>query len=334
MINEERNQNLDFLRVIAMLCIVSMHYFGWGGLASAKNIPMINMAFGGGLAVATNCGVNCFYLISGYFIKQEETFEICKKRILKVWIPTLIYSVAIPALLDIMGIMTFSGKQQVMTFFPLLSNQYWFTTCFVAMTVLLPFIAVMFKNLNDSMMVRLMIAMVIIDAIQPILGYNAFSNFGYGIVHAFTMYTIGYTIRRKAWRVKNYISIPVFIACVGLIGLITILSIKLTGDRNRTIADYNSILMIVQSVAFYMFFLNLKIRFQFSRLAPYIFGVYLLNDNQYARSFLWKDIFHCDAFYASKLLPLHYMATVIVFMAGAMCIEWVRINAWKKIKKN
>lgn len=330
---EERNQNLDLLRIVAMFCIVSMHYFGWGGLAGAPNTPTLNMAFGGGLAVATNCGVNCFYLISGFFIKQEETLEECRKRIIKVWVPTLFYSVLIPNLLFLLGKISLSSKQIVMTFFPILSNQYWFTTCFLAMTALLPFIAVMFKNLDDSKITRLMIIMIIIDSIQPILGYNAFSNIGYGIVHAFTMYTIGYTIRRRNWRLRSFVTIPVFIACVGIIGLITIVSIKITGDRNRTIADYNSILMIIQSVAFFMFFLNLKVSIKFSKLSPYIFGIYLLNDNQYARKVLWLNIFHCDDFYSSKYMPIHYLITVIVFYVCAFTIEWIRINALKLLRK-
>lgn len=96
----ERNQNLDMLRLVAMFCIVSMHYFGWGGLASAKNTTIVNLAFGG-VAVATNCGVNCFYLISGYFIKQEESFEGCKRRILKVYLPTIVVAYGVILLLYI-----------------------------------------------------------------------------------------------------------------------------------------------------------------------------------------------------------------------------------------
>lgn len=250
-----------------------------------------------------------------------------------MWVPTFFYSAVIPSLLALAGEISLSSKQFVMTFFPLLSNQYWFSTCFIAMTALLPFVAIMLKNTDDSMLIQLVLVMIIIDSIQPILGYNAFSNIGYGLIHAFTMYLIGYTIKRRAWRVRNYIAISAFIACVVAIGVITILSIKMTGDRNRTIADYNSLLMIIQSVAFFMFFLDLKVKLHFSKLSPYIFGVYLLNDNQYARTFLWKKIFRCDAFYSSRLLPLHYLVTVLVFMICAIGIEYIRINAWKKIKQ-
>ncbi len=27
----KRNTNIDFLRIVCMMMVVSMHYFGWGG---------------------------------------------------------------------------------------------------------------------------------------------------------------------------------------------------------------------------------------------------------------------------------------------------------------
>lgn len=116
--------------------------------------------------------------------------------------------------------------------------------------------------------------------------------------------------------------------------MITVLSIRFLGDRNRTIADYNSILMIIQSVALFCLFKNINIkRLNFSKFAPYVFGVYLLNDNQYAREFLWKKIFHCSDFYSSKWMPIHFFIVTILFVVCALGIEWIRINSWKCIKK-
>lgn len=121
------------------------------GAANASNITFFNLASTGGIAVVCNCAVNCFYIISGYYITDNETFAICKKRITKVWISTVIYSVCIPLIL-------------------------------------------------------------------------------------------------------------IFAVCVICIGVIIIISLKYTGDRVRTIADYNSTLMVLQSIAFFLFFSNLKIK--------------------------------------------------------------------------
>ncbi|MCD7791359.1 MAG: acyltransferase [Bacteroides thetaiotaomicron] len=305
-----------------------------GGVAGAANVSTFNFIFSGGIAVACKCAVNCFYMISGFFIGEKESLERSKKRVTKVWVPTLIYSVCIPLTLMLSGNLSLSAKEIVLLFLPIMGNQYWFTTCFIAVTLLLPYLAKALNESDNKAFAYLVGILLFFDSIQIILGVNAFSNIGYGILHAVTMYVIGYAIRRFDIRIKPVLCILIFICCVGIIGGVTILSIKLTGDRNRTIADYNSIIMIIQSVALFVFFLQIKVRtFRFSRVAPYVFGVYLLNDNQYARDFLWQNIFHCSDFYDNKLLPFHFMIVTIGFVVVGMMIEYFRINSWQILKK-
>ena len=252
-----RMENLDFLRLISIFFVVCIHYVGWGGIANADGVSMVNFALSGVVAVACNCAVNCFYMISGYFCdvgrvqKQNIFFDHAKRSIKKVWFPTLFYSVLIPLLLIFSGIIELSASQTVMTFLPVMGNQYWFATCYIALMALSPFIARAMYRMEDKDLKWLVAVLFFLDCIQPVLGYNAFSNIGYGLLHAVTMYVIGYTIKKKEIRLKSLYCVVAFIASVGLIGLVTVLSIKLTGDRNRTIADYNSILMVIQSVAFF-----------------------------------------------------------------------------------
>lgn len=88
----KRNENMDMLRFVAICFVVCIHYVGWG--ASVANVPIINFAFAGGVSAACNCAVNCFYMISGYFIREEETVKSIKRRILKIWIPALGYTIS------------------------------------------------------------------------------------------------------------------------------------------------------------------------------------------------------------------------------------------------
>ena len=320
------------LRLICMWFVVCIHYVGWGGIAGADNVPVLNLAFSGGVAVAFNCAVNCFYMISGYFISGNETLQRIGRRALKVWVPTFLYSVTIPLLLLAVGAISMSGNQIAYLFFPIIGNQYWFSTVFIAMTMLLPYIGKALCRCSEKELVILCGLLLFFDAIQP-MGVNAFANIGYGILHAATMYVIGYAIKCFSWRIKSIHAVLIYAGCVSIIGAITILSMELTGDRNRTIADYNSILMIVQFVALFMFFLNLNIsKIRFSKLAPYVFGVYLLNDNQYAREFLWHKVFHTDEYYASPMMPVHFLVSTIAFLMVAMAVEYLRINLWKMIR--
>ncbi len=332
MVREEpkRFESLDLLRLISMWFIVCIHYVGFGGAASSSDMPVWNYILSGGIGVACNCAVNCFFLISGFFISKNETLKRSGKKILKVWIPTFIYSVFIPMLLLIMGVATFSGKQIVGFFFPIMTNQYWFSTVFIAMTALLPFIAKTLHNIDDKMLWALVGILFFLDSIMS-LWVNAFNNIGYGILHALTMYVIGFTIRRTDFKLKKIWCALIFIACVGLIGAITVLYTHFTGDRNRTIADYNSPIVIIQAIALFMFFLQLKIKIKFSKIAPYVFGVYLLHENQWARTFLWQTVLKTSKYHASNFMILHWLLVTIGIVVIAIGIEFIRIHLAKWI---
>lgn len=115
---------------------------------------------------------------------------------MKIGIPTFLYSVLIGLLLVVLGEIQLSGKQMVFLFFPVFGNQYWFSTCFIAMTMFLPFLSKLLKQLDKKRLLLLVGILLVWDSIIPIIGINAFGNIGYGIMHAFTMYAIGYTIRK------------------------------------------------------------------------------------------------------------------------------------------
>ncbi len=327
---DKRNQGLDLLRIIAMWGVICIHYIGWGGVAQTNDdIGIFNFVFSGGLAVACNCAVNCFYLISGYFIGDGSG---SKKRILRVWLPTIIYSISLPLILLITGQIELSAKEIIFLFLPVTTNQYWFSTCFVIMSALLPYIAKVLNSCSKKALLILLGILLFIDSIQPLF-VNVFYNTGYGILHALTIFVIGYCIRAFNFRLRKIYSLIIFVACVGVICLIVYLTGKNGGQRSKTISDYNSPLMIIQSVAVFMFFMQLKVKFKFSKLAPYVFGVYLLNDNNYARSFLWHTVFRTQNYYTSALLPLHLIGVTVGFLVIGILIEYARINSWKFIVK-
>lgn len=202
------------------------------------------------------------------------------------------------------------------------------------MTLLLAFLGKFLKGLDRTYLIRLMIILLFVDCIQPMLGCNALSNIGYGLLHCITVYVVGYVIKTEQISIKKLYYVIIFTICVVLIGFITIVSLLIAGDRIRTIDDYNSPLMVIQSIAFFLFFKSLKIeKVSFSKISPYIFGVYLLNDNSYAREFLWQKVFYCRNFYESYFLPLHFIVTVILFLVIALIIEYLRINLWKKLRR-
>lgn len=65
---KERKSNIDLLRFVCMLMVVSLHYFGWGGINHAEEASRFNYLLTSGLSVFFRVAVNCFYVFSEFFI--------------------------------------------------------------------------------------------------------------------------------------------------------------------------------------------------------------------------------------------------------------------------
>ena len=66
---KKRDNNLDLLRIISMLMVVCLHTVGWGGLVEGALVPgTANWYLGNAMQTLSLQAVNCFVLISGYFL--------------------------------------------------------------------------------------------------------------------------------------------------------------------------------------------------------------------------------------------------------------------------
>ena len=118
--DQDRKSNIDLLRFVCMLMVVSLHYFGWGGINNAENTSQINYLISNGLSVFCRVAVNCFYMISGYFIRKSND-EITPKYVgnaaFKLYKKIWIYSVLIFFVAIVGRIVKFSIKGLLKAFF-------------------------------------------------------------------------------------------------------------------------------------------------------------------------------------------------------------------------
>ena len=123
---KNRDVSLDLIRIIAMLMVLTIHYIGWGGIASNVSSNHINFFIGGILALISQVSVNLFYLLSGYLLRKKKT----KNKLLFFYIEVVFYSIAVFIFLSFIGYIEFNFIDLVKFFFPILFNKYWFATIF------------------------------------------------------------------------------------------------------------------------------------------------------------------------------------------------------------
>ena len=92
-ITMKRDTSLDLLRIISMIMVVCLHTVGWGGLVEGALIPGTgNWYLGNAMQALSLQAVNCFVLISGYFLCTSQ-FRLGK--LVSTWVQAVFYSVGV-----------------------------------------------------------------------------------------------------------------------------------------------------------------------------------------------------------------------------------------------
>ena len=102
---KKREANFECLRVIAMIMIITLHYLSKGDLLP-EYIGV--KQYGDMLYWLLECicaiSVNIFVLISGYFWCEKEWKW---KRVISFWFQVIFYSILIPFVLYLVGVLPF-----------------------------------------------------------------------------------------------------------------------------------------------------------------------------------------------------------------------------------
>ncbi len=306
-----RFSSLELLRIICMLFIVA-HHFGMHSNFEGEISPFNELI----IRIFSSYGklaVNAFVLITGYFL-VESKFKF--KRVISVVSLTIFYSVSIYSIFAIIGGTEFSFSAFIKSFFPIYHNAYWFVTCFVALSLLSPFINKLLHALTQGQHVLLIILLVLMQASIPwTTSYFSLSRIGWFI----TLYVISAYIRRYPNKILNSTLIMGISSLV--FGLVVMLWVSPT--------SLTDLFCLCASISLFCLFKNLKIKnFRFINLiGKTTFGVYLIHDNKLLRPVLWNDILLCPdhAFY--NHFWIFAIACVLLVFTLCVAIDLLRIGA-------
>lgn len=136
-----RQANFELLRIIAMFMVVILHWNTNSGLLLDVGSPVTGAGVWS-LVTESVCivAVNVYVLISGYFL-SSCTFSF--RRVAQVLVQTLFYTVLIPPVLALVGVLSWSEVLNPYhiwnSIFPVQSGHYWFVSAYVVLCLLSPF---------------------------------------------------------------------------------------------------------------------------------------------------------------------------------------------------
>lgn len=334
-IKKVRSSNLELFRIISMLLIIAHHYVVNSGLSSldgplyddnfsVKSIIMFLFGAWG------KTGINCFIMITGYFMC---TSQITAKKYVKLLLEVFLYKIVIYLLFLCIGLETFSVMSLVDRLLIIRNVKDNFVGCFLLFYLLIPFLNILIKNINEKQHIRLL---ALLGFTYIFFGTMPKFNVNMNYVSWFTvLYFIASYIRlypkeifsKKAfWGAATIISM--LLSAASVIGCLW-LSIRTgTNMAYRFVTDSNTALAVMTGVSSFMFFKNLSVPYSkfINTLGASTFGVLLIHGNGNVCDWLWYDFLNNTGVYKESYVFIHAVLSVIGVFIVCTIIDILRIR--------
>jgi surface polysaccharide O-acyltransferase-like enzyme len=278
--------------------------------------------------------VNCFILISGYFSIKPSI-----KGLVHLYLFCFFYK----AILNAFSIVyndEFSFKVILSSFFPF-SHGLWFITVYVYLYLLSPLLNHLISKINKKEYLSILFSFCLLTFYFGFFWRGAINNNGYNIMNFIFLYLIG---RFIALYTKNQINIPrriiylsIYFICSFMIAGFVIAIYRLNLKRSWIPSlgyPYNSPLVIMSSISFFLFFRTLKIKSKIINwFASSILAVYLIHENPIIGQNLYEYISSVGGKMTNRyLLAGYFFILACGIMIACVFIDKIRILVMKPLE--
>ena len=309
LMKKPRETNLELFRIITMLLIIAHHYVVnsgltasdsllWQDVTSAKSIFLLLFAAWG------KTGINCFVMITGYFMC---TSCMTAKKFAKLLLEVMFYKVVISLIFAIAGYEMFSVKDFLISLIPIRKIGTGFTHAYLMFMLFIPFLNILVQNMSEKKHIYLLILLTFMYVfLGTVPGFSVTMNY---VSWFIVLYFVGSYIRlypkkcfdnAKLW---GFITLAVIIVASASVVLLAYVDKHITDAYPfMFVVDSNTLLAFLLGVSSFMFFKNLKIRYSkfVNSVAATCFGVLLIHANSdMMRNWLWVDVLKNKSMYES-----------------------------------
>lgn len=273
-------------------------------------------------------GINCFLLITGYFMC---TSKITLRKFVKLMLWIYFYAIVIYIIFLITGYETLSPLRLIQLVFPVWGFNVNFTSCFIGFWLTIPFWNILIQNMTKRQhQIRLCLLLGMYTILGTIPKFNVTMNYvtWFGIIYLISSYIRLYPhpvmSNKRLWMMVTFASIALAVCSMVVMSY-------LFGAKAPTffVSDSNKIFAVVVAVASFLWFKNMDIAHSkiINGIGASTFGVLLIHANSDAmRQWLWKDTVDCVGHYALPplKLTLYIISTVLIIFFVCIAIDRIR----------
>ena len=328
-----RKSNIELLRIILMMMVIVLHFNIPSGHAIelTSSIPL-NQNILYLLESFCICAVNTFVLITGFFNCYSSKSTLSKAFLLILQVS--IYNVITYLLIVLTGTATFSISQFIIHALP----NSWFTSIYIALYLLAPYINNVIHGLSQGSFKILLIICFVLFSLEPLflciledyLGWQtsglssisiAGAGNGYTLIHFIFMYLIGAYIRIHTFKLKIN---PVFLYTI--FTAFIFIGYKASYGYSEIFYDYCNPFIVLQTIALFLSFNRLNISFirPINILSKHTFSVYLLHSHFYI-------LFDIPTIVTGS--PIRMFTMIILICVTLYIISWIIACIYTSITK-
>ena len=327
-----RNVSLDLLRIVCMSMVVCLHTLGHGGLIEGTLVPgSTNWYLGNILSAMCLQAVNCFVLISGYFLCTAR-FKLSK--LVTLWGQVFFYSVCVYLVLFILPTgVDFSLKELAKCALPFTTDRYWFVSDYLLLYITFPFLNCALRAMDRKMHLICCAVLLMVFSVLPNLIYvydftgvnGGYSYTWFCVLYLLAAYIRLYVprrIRHQKWMLPAYVLLSLAICAERF--LATYVTPPFFGRvvLSSLFYSYNSIVSVPCALALFQCFRGLDLSSKklcrlISTIAPLTFAVYLIHEQDILRPILWAWL-DPSAWYSSSWMIL-YVLGCSAYIFGVCC---------------
>lgn len=340
-----RESNYELLRIMSMFLIVLFHALSYSGFLYKATGPYRFLVYF--IKELTLLHVNSFILVTGYF-QCKGKMKLSKAVAINN--ATWFYKVLILLIFLYLGCFkTFPTNMEIVTtLLPIDFGTYWFIGCYIVLYLISPILNKVIDNSSKKeLQTTILILMFILSGLCLITTDLFYSNnCGRSLATFILLYFIGAYLRlypldknkliKKIPKVKlkKYcIVIIIFLAFINCIFEL-VASKYLVQTRIITLiarmfdyiaSSYSSPLIIIQTIAYFLFFSTLKIESKIiNSIASCMIGIYLIHENKFVRDVLYKKV----GITSIKIIDLKAIIYLFLLAIGiflvCLIIEFIR----------
>lgn len=333
-VTKSRQSNIELYRIIVMMLIVAHHYVVNSGLLDimSHNVNSIQTVYLYLLGMWGKTGINCFILITGYFMCKSH---ITCRKFLKLLLEVLFYNIVCWGIFTLSGYEQFSIRRMIFDIIPIGGVAYGFTSCFLIFYLFIPFLNILIRQMNKKKHAYLMmLCLTVYTVLGSIPKFHVTFNYVtwfcvlYVISSYIRIYGILPKIRTASW---GYITLllVVFSSCSVLAMLFLHIHYGVKLMPYKFMQDSNQLLAVLVSISSFMYFKSIHIKHSklINIISASTFGVLCIHTNSSTmRQWLWKDMLECTESYTSSNIYIVSILTILLVFFICVILDYVRIH--------